>query len=244
MTSLLSSADDASKGRLLASMRKESGAWLSAPPVSSLGLRMDNDTVRIAVGLRLGSPLCTPHQCTLCGGQVDASGTHGLHCRRSAGRHLRHTALNHLVKTSLASIDVPAILEPPGLFRSDGKRVDGVSIVPWKSGRALAWDVTCSDIFAPTYLSLASSGAGRVANLAETRKKLLYQEIEPTHHFIPIAIETSGVFGNEALAFFKELGYRLRSKTQDSQSFHQICQRISVCMQRFNSVSILGSSAT
>ena len=171
-------------------------------------------------------------------------GTHGLHCRRSAGRHLRHTALNHLVKTSLASIDVPAILEPPGLFRSDGKRVDGVSIVPWKSGRPLAWDVTCSDIFAPTYLSLASSGAGRVANLAETRKKLLYQEIEPTRHFIPIAIETSGVFGDEALAFFKELGYHLRSKTQDSQSFHQICQRISVCMQRFNSVSILGSSAT
>ena len=76
-------------------------------------------------------------------------------------------------ETSLASIDVPAILEPPGLFRSDGKRVDGVSIVPWKSGRALAWDVTCSDIFAPTYLSLASSGAGRVANLAETRKKHL-----------------------------------------------------------------------
>ena len=96
----------------------------------------------------------------------------------------------------------------------------------------------------PTYLSLASSGASRVANLAKTRKKHLYQEIEPTHHFIPIAIETSSIFSDEALAFFKELGYRLRSKTQDSQSFNQICQRISVCMQIFNSVSILGSSAT
>ena len=50
VTSLLSSADDASKGRLLASKRKESGAWFSAPPVSSLGLQMDDDTVRIAVG--------------------------------------------------------------------------------------------------------------------------------------------------------------------------------------------------
>ena len=154
-----------------------------------------------------------------------------------------YTALNNLVKTSLASIDTPATLEPPGLFRSDGKRVDGVTIVPWKLGYALAWDVTCSNIFAPTYVSLASSGAGKVANLAKTRKKQRYWELEPTHHFIPIAIETSGTFGDEALAFFKELGYCLRSKTQEPQSFHQISQRISVCMQRFNSISILGSSA-
>ena len=83
----------------------------------------------------------------------------------------QHKCSNMLL--SLASIDVPAIVEPPGLFRSDGKHVDGVTIIPWKSGRALAWDVMCSDMFAPTYLSLASSGAGRVANLAETRKKHL-----------------------------------------------------------------------
>ena len=81
VSSLLSSADDASRGRLLASQRNEAGAWLSDPPVSSLGLRMDNHTVRIAVGLRLGTPLCSPHQCA----SVDSSGTHGLHCRRSAG---------------------------------------------------------------------------------------------------------------------------------------------------------------
>jgi hypothetical protein len=36
VSSLLSSADDASRGRLLASQRKEAHAWLSAPPVSSL----------------------------------------------------------------------------------------------------------------------------------------------------------------------------------------------------------------
>ena len=243
VSSLLSSADEASRGRLLASLRKESGAWLTAPPVSSLGLRMDDDTVRIAVGLRLGSPLCTPHQCSLCGDHVDASGTHGLHCRRSVGRHPRHTALNDLVKSSLSSIDVPSILEPSGLFRSDGKRADGVTLVPWKSGRALAWDVTCSDTSAPTYVSLAASGAGKVANLAETRKKQLYRELEATHHFIPVAIETSGVFGDEALALFREIGLRLRSRTHEPQSFHQICQRISVCMQKFNSVSVLGTSA-
>ena len=94
--------------------------------------------------------------------------------QKTCGPAIRHTALNNLEKTSLASIDIPAILEPPGLFQFDGKCIDGVTIVPWKSGRALAWDVMCNNIFAPTYVSLASSGAGKVVNLAETRKKHLY----------------------------------------------------------------------
>jgi hypothetical protein len=57
-SNLLSSATDSiTRARLLASQQKESGAWLSAPPpISTLGLRMGNDTIRVAVGLRLGSP--------------------------------------------------------------------------------------------------------------------------------------------------------------------------------------------
>ena len=109
VSSHFSSADDISKGRLLASQQQESGAWLSAPSVSSFGLRMDDKTVRIAVKLRLGTCLRTPHQCVLCGDHVDSSDTHGLRCRRSAGHHPRHTHLNDLVKRSLASIDVPSI---------------------------------------------------------------------------------------------------------------------------------------
>ena len=31
------------------------------------------------------------------------------------------------------------------LARSDGKRPDGVTMLPWKSGRPLVWDATCSD---------------------------------------------------------------------------------------------------
>ena len=158
---LLSEADPKSKGRLLAANSKESGAWLNAPPMSALGLRMDDETVRIAVGLRLGSPLCTPHKCFQCGGVVDDSGTHGLSCRKSLGRLPRHAALNELVKRSLTAIDIPSTLEPSGLCRSDGKRSDGLTIIPWKNGRSLVWDVTCHDTFAPSNLALAATARGQ-----------------------------------------------------------------------------------
>jgi len=52
--SLLSDcSDEASRARLLAACSNQSCAWLNAPPISSLGLRMPNDTVRIAIGFRV-----------------------------------------------------------------------------------------------------------------------------------------------------------------------------------------------
>ena len=67
---------------LLASSAKELGAWLKALLLSSLG-----QTVRVAVGLCLGTPLCSPHTCCHCGSEVDALATHGLSCQRSQGCH-------------------------------------------------------------------------------------------------------------------------------------------------------------
>ena len=54
--SLLSAADTRGKAHLLAGQQKEAGAWLSAPPTSSLGLCMENSTIQVAVGLSLGAP--------------------------------------------------------------------------------------------------------------------------------------------------------------------------------------------
>ena len=54
-----------------------SSDWLHALQISSCGLHMDDEAIRVAVGLRLGINLCQPHQCP-CGTLVDARGTHGL----------------------------------------------------------------------------------------------------------------------------------------------------------------------
>ena len=61
---------------------------------------------------------------------------------------------------ALSTAKIPSRLEPSGLYRSDGKRPDGASVVPWKSGKLLVWDATCPDTFAPSYNGLASSEAG------------------------------------------------------------------------------------
>ena len=55
---LESASDERSRGRLLGSTCKESGTWLQALHLSHYGFRMDDETVHLAVGLRLGAPLC------------------------------------------------------------------------------------------------------------------------------------------------------------------------------------------
>ena len=47
------------RARLLASRAPHSGDWMLAPPVTALGLRLSDEELRIAVGVRLGTTLCT-----------------------------------------------------------------------------------------------------------------------------------------------------------------------------------------
>ena len=118
-----SCSDDISKARLLAAQAPHSGDWLNAMPVSSCGLRLDDEAVRVAIGLRLGVNLCAPHGCP-CGAMVDALGIHGLSCRKSAGRTSRHNMLNDIIFRACIRSGVPASKEPTGLFLNDEKRTE------------------------------------------------------------------------------------------------------------------------
>jgi len=160
----------ADRARLIAVSSRHVGDFLNAFPSSAVGTRLDNMSLRIAVALRLGANVCAPHVC-VCGEQVSADGTHGLACRKSAGRHFRHNAINDLIKRALASAETPAILEPASLSRTDGKRPDDLTIVPWARGRCLVWDFTCPDTLAASHLNRAVVGPGAVATDAEEKKK-------------------------------------------------------------------------
>lgn len=61
---------------------------------------------------------------------MDVTGRHGLSCLKIVGRYGRHAILNDIIKRSLSSVNFPAILEPPGLIRKDGRHADGLTLVP------------------------------------------------------------------------------------------------------------------
>ena len=67
--------------------------------------------------------------------------------------------------------------------------------MPWMGGKVLVWDVTCPDTLAPSYSSVAAREAGAVASEVERRKRAKYTHLNPSHHFVPIAVETLGAFG-------------------------------------------------
>ena len=154
-------------------------------------------------------------------------GTHGLACKRSAGRHPRHGLLNDVVWRAMLRAQVPSCKEPAGLSRSDGKRPDGVSLIPWSRGRCVTWDVTSPDTLAPTHLPLSATQAGAAAARAEAAKSLKYSALATTHVFVPLAFETLGVWRVEAVAFVAELGKRMTAVTGNPER-----RRFSVSVSR------------
>ena len=164
---------------------------------------MDKDTIRIAVGLSLGSSLCRLHTCHHSGAEVHSLATHGFSCRWSEGCHFRHAALNDITLRALSSAKIPSRLEPSGIYRSDRKWPNGISDVPWKNSKLLVWDATSTDIFAPSYIACATSNAGVVTALTKERKLVLYGYLIPSHYFFPIAFETSGVIDPQSRLLYR-----------------------------------------
>ena len=83
--------DPRQKAVLLAAMAPHSGDWLSALPIAFCGLRMD-ESVRVAVALRLGLGVCVPHSCP-CEEAVDAWGQHAFVCKHASKQTQRHHCL-------------------------------------------------------------------------------------------------------------------------------------------------------
>ena len=235
---LIASANQVHRARLLAACSPHTAAWSQVVPVSSLGLLLDSETIRVAVCLRLGTPVSEPHRCR-CGKDFDSLGHHGLSCKFNSGRLARHANLNDVVKRALAAANMPSWLEPVGLDRSDGRRPDGLTVFPFSSGRSLCWDATCVDTFAPSHLTECAGRAGAAAEEAEREKRAKYSEIGLRHRFEPLAVETTGVLGPTSLKFVSELGNRIRQCTGERRETQWLFQRISLAVARGNAAAVL-----
>ena len=138
-----------------------------------------------------------------------------------------------ILHRALTSAHVPSRLEPSGIYHSDGKHPDGITVIPRKSGKLL---------LPLTSQGLLYSEAGAVAALVEERKKNIYAHLDPSHSFTPVAVETSGVVGPQSLAFLEDLGRRMRQVTGEERSLSYLLQRVSVAVQRGNAASVLGTT--
>ena len=240
---LLNEVDQIGRARLLAACAEGSGAWLHALPVPALGTLMDNDCVRIVVALRVGAIVCQPHKCR-CGTIIDSLGHHPLSCRFSLGRHPRHAGLNDIIKRALNTAGLPSNLEPPGLDRGDGRRPDGMTVFPFKNGKPLLWDATCTDTFAATNIINCALHAGYAANHAEAAKTTKYQHLTDRYIFQPVAVETTGVLGMSTVTFLKELGRKMATETGDAREGAWLRQRLSIAVARGNALSVTASAKT
>jgi Reverse transcriptase (RNA-dependent DNA polymerase) len=231
------------QARFRAVTSPHAGDWLLALPISTCGLRLNDEAVRIATGLRLGADLCVPHKCP-CGAMVQHDGSHGMSCSLGPGRTARHALLNDIIWRGLNKAGFPATKEPNGLARSDGRRPDGVTLIPWEGGKCLAWDATVINTLAESYRSRSAEVAGAAAEIAADRKTAKYTAILPSYCFVPLAFETLGPINQDGLALIKLLGHRLAQITGDNRETTFLCQRISMSIQRFNAVAFCSTFPT
>ena len=167
---------------------------------------------------------------------MDALGLHNFVCKRAPGRPTRHHALNDSVAPSFAAAEVPVTKEPAGLSRTDWKRPDGLTLVPWQSGKTLCWDVTVICSLADSYVNGAAREAGTAAEVAATRQEEKYADLDSRYLFEPIAVETLGVLNSSANSLLKEIGHKISLNTGESREVSYLHQRISVLVQRFNAI--------
>ena len=103
----------------------------------------------------------------------------------------------------MVSADIPCTKEPLGLSRSDVKRPNGLSLVPWEAGKPLTWDVTVICPLADSYVAAAAREAGSAAEEAATRKTAKYSNIQAHHIFQPVAVESLGPINASGSVFFR-----------------------------------------
>ena len=103
-------------------------------------------------------------------------GDHALscNCNRGVNRGARHKQVNTRIRAVLAAASCATLLEPTGLSRSDGKRPEGVTVLPYERGLPLAWDATITYTCAQSYVQVTAVHAGAAAAAAEKHKKSKY----------------------------------------------------------------------
>ena len=140
----------------LAATAPYSGDWLLSSPFTACGLRLEDNAVRIAVALSLGVNLCVPHV-RHSDAQVDAFGVNSLICKLAAGRITRDQAVNDVITRATVRANTPVTKVLTGVSINNNERPVGLTLLPWREGKPLTWDVTVICPWAQSYVTRCST---------------------------------------------------------------------------------------
>jgi len=149
--------------------------------------------------------------------------------------------MNDTIRRGVVSAGIPAILEPPGTVREDGKHPDGLTLIPWSVGKCLLWDVTVGDTVAKSYVAHSARTVGWVASKAKEKKIEKYNSLLGQYLFVPLSFETLGPWAPLAKKFVSDLGKRISRSTCEKRSTLYLQQRLSIDIQRGNAISVMGT---
>jgi hypothetical protein len=102
-----------------------------------------------------------------------------------------------------------------------------MSLVPWKNGRCLAEDFTCSDTLVPSHLNTAIKGLV-VASEAEDKTRVKYAGLTSSCCFVSVAVETMGASGDGALELIYDFGRCISVGTGERLATDFLLQRLSI----------------
>ena len=108
----------------------------------------------------------------------------------------------------MAKADIPALKEPSGLLRTDRKRLDGVTLLPWKQGKCVTWDVN-SERHTQSYVHETFQTQGATAEAVAEKNTNKYTSLAQSYLFVPVAAETMGAINKDGMDFLSDLGRRI-----------------------------------
>ena len=110
----------------------------------------------------------------------------------------------------------------------------------WQAGRCLAYDSTVVDTL--THLT-SKLQLWLMAVWQKAPPSARTPNIQPSlrHIFVPLAVETLEVNNQKGVQFLSELANRLTLVTDDPRESSVLFQRISILIQRFNTICFQGT---
>ena len=100
-----------------------------------------------------------------------------------------------------------------------------------------------NDTLAQSYVHGTSQMPGAAAEAAAESKTNKYSSLAQSYLFVAVAAETMGAINKDGVDFLSDLGRRITQSTDDRRESSFLFKRISMLMQRYNAVAVLGTFA-